>query len=57
MQIPWAWIFLMTLFEVAYSAYKRQKDQDFELNVGIIMGMWLLVLVSYMEAHLDVIWK
>ena len=57
MEIPWVWIICMTVYEVCnvlYAFYKL-KEGTASLGIGVILGIWSLCLVSWLNLHIA--WK
>jgi hypothetical protein len=49
MELPWLWMILMTIVELAVGYNKIRENESPDFAFGVICGMWMLTCVGYAQ--------
>jgi len=52
MELPWLWMILMTIVELAVGYNKIRENESPDFAFGVICGMWMLTCVGYAQTWL-----
>lgn len=57
MNMPWAWIIPVTVFQLftCVVAFNRDSSDRLSFTVGTLVGMWSLIFIMWLDSHL--LWK